>query len=63
MNQDMDGKPPRLIYKLFYINSSGDLITPMCENRNVAYTFMTTKLSQGYVCWVKECLWVEGAED
>ena len=63
MNQDTDGKPPRLIYKLFYINSSGDLITPMCENRNVAYTFMTTKLSQGYACWVKECPWVEGTED
>ena len=63
MNLDMDGKRSKLLYKLFYINSSGNLITPMVENKTVAYTFMNLKLSQGYACWIKECRWVEGTED
>ena len=63
MKLDMGGERPRLLYKLFYIDSSGDLITPMVENRNVAYTFMSLKLSQGYACWIKECQWVEGTDD
>jgi len=63
MKPDMDGKRPKLLYKLFYINPSGDLITPMCENKTVAYTFMNLKLSQGFACWIKEYRWVEGTED
>lgn len=63
MKQDADGKQPRLLYKLFYINSSGDLITPMCDSRQAAIAFMTLKLAEGCVCWMKDCLWVEGTED
>ena len=63
MKPDMDGKRPKLLYKLFYINPQGDLITPMVENKTVAYAFMNLKLSQGCACWIKECRWMEGTED
>jgi hypothetical protein len=63
MKEDMDGKQPRLLYKLFYINSSGELITPMCDNRQAAIAFMTIKLAAGCVCWMKDVERVEGTDD
>ncbi len=63
MKEETDGKRSRIMFKLFYINPAGDLITPLCDNREAAYTFMNTKLSEGCICWMKEESWVEGTED
>jgi|ETNvirenome_6_85_1030632.scaffolds.fasta_scaffold94940_1 hypothetical protein len=66
MKKDLDGEGPRTIYKLFYINTQGELITPMCDNRQAAINFMNIKLAEGCVCWMKDIVerrWVEGTED